>query len=69
VYCKVFNAVCFGHLAFDCFKQTKLAYWFGSYCWGERGAKEFCPGAQDTLATPLARSVEECPFIQDATAA
>jgi len=25
-------------------KQTKLAYRFGSYCWGERGRKKFVFG-------------------------
>jgi len=51
-------------------KQTKLALWFGSYnCWGESGTKKFCPGTQDTLATQLVRSAEECRFIRNATAA
>jgi len=46
-------------------KQTKLAYLIV----GGEGAKNFCPGPQDTLTTPLVRSVEKCPFIQNETAA
>jgi len=49
--------------------QTKLAYRFGSYCWGRGGKKILLLGAGYPPSYTIVRSAEECSFIQNAKAA